>query len=695
MMHKVQKEHRHIFANFKESFKNFLTLVIMQLKEQFSFSLKADKKGTITKLILFGVLFIAITAIIAVTIFLLGYLGILGKGILPVTIFNIFLYLILILSIFSCIHRMTKSLFFSEDNQVLLTYPVNSGIIFLSKITVFFIVELAKNFIMIVPLCLAYAIINGLPFYFYFWMILAFLIISFIPVALGAVLSIPYMYVLSFFKKSQYIPGVLAMLTLITLTVFLFIGLSKMPTDLKIMTNWSTVYYPNVENFTRAVEDYAGPLFYFPLLIFGYMGYSVNADPRTLNVIVPQTGIVLLCFVGVIIVGLVLGYLLAKPLFFKMATKPFEYKKILINHSYKIDLSKDNIHEAAFRPMLKYPISKKDKEGIVTKLSRLLRKINYEEKIFLRQKIVPNRILKFLNKYASHLKFEQVNKKEITDFGYLIHIRNGVPFLVLVKGIKGKIASAYDPNYLSAKNHKFHYLPAIFFKEVLLDLRTPGRFLSNFMLFIITPLAVALLNAIFGAINTSFQGESFTIMFNVLIIMLIVLASNVSIASIYSREGKASYMLKAMPIDYMKALASKLIIRSVIVVASLLVTSIIYNSYSDLHYLRADLLFFSFVFVYLGHLIWSAELDFMNPQDRLYSEVGANVTNPNETISSVLTFIISFAFMGITFFLVSREIRTAFYQILIISFIFFATRVALFVLKIRGYGTSRSERRDN
>ena len=186
-----------------------------------------------------------------------------------------------------------------------------------------------------------------------------------------------------------------------------------------------------------------------------------------------------------------------------------------------------------------------------------------------------------------------MNKKEITDFGYLIHIRNGVPFLVLVKGIKGKIASAYDPNYLSAKNHKFHYLPAIFFKEVLLDLRTPGRFLSNFMLFIITPLAVALLNAIFGAINTSFQGESFTIMFNVLIIMLIVLASNVSIASIYSREGKASYMLKAMPIDYMKALASKLIIRSVIVVASLLVTSIIYNSYSDLHYLRADLLFFS------------------------------------------------------------------------------------------------------
>ncbi len=695
MMNKVQKEHRHIFANFKESFKNFLTLVIMQLKEQFSFSLKADKKGTVTKLILFGVLFIAITATIAVVIFLLGYLRVLGNGILPVTIFNVFLYLVLILSTFSCIHRMTKSLFFSEDNQVLLTYPVNSGIIFLSKITVFFIVELVRNFLMIVPLCLAYGIINGLPFYFYFWLILVFLIISFIPVALGAVLSIPYMYILSFFKKSQYIPGILAMLALISLAVLLFIGLSKMPTDLKILTNWATVYYPQVENFTRTVEDYSGPLFYFALLIFGYMGYQINADPRSLNVVVPQTGIVLLCFVGVIVLGLVLGYLLAKPLFFKMATKPFEYQKILISHSYKIDLSKDNIHEAAFRPMLKYPISKKDKEGIVNKLSRLLRKVNHEEKLFLRQQVAPNRILKFLNKYAKNLKFEQVSKSEINDFGFLIQIRNGVPFLVLVKGIKDKTASAYDPNYLGAKNHKLHYLPAIFLKEVILDLRTPGRFLSNFMLFIITPLSIALLNAIFGAINTSFQGESFTIMFNVLIIMLIALASNVSVASIYSREGKASYMLKAMPIDYMKALTSKLIIRGVIVVASLLVTSIIYSNYSSIHYLRPDLLFFSFAFVYLGHLLWSAELDFMNPQDRLYSEVGANVTNPNEAISSVLTFIISFVFMGITFFLVSREIRTAFYQILIISFIFFAARLTLFILKIRGYGTSRAERRDN
>ena len=215
------------------------------------------------------------------------------------------------------------------------------------------------------------------------------------------------------------------------------------------------------------------------------------------------------------------------------------------------------------------------------------------------------------------------------------------------------------------------------------------------MLFIITPLSVALLNAIFRAINASFQGQTFTIMFNVLIVSLITLASNVSMASIYSREGATSYMLKAAPINYMSMLGFKLLIRAIIVVASIIVTSIIYNYYSTLTYLRADLLCLSFIFIYLGHLFWSAELDFMNPQDRLYSEVGVNVNNPNERTSAILTFIISLLFMGITWFLASKEINYAFIKIMLISLAFFLIRVFLFIIKIIGYGTSRAERRND
>ena len=166
-------------------------------------------------------------------------------------------------------------------------------------------------------------------------------------------------------------------------------------------------------------------------------------------------------------------------------------------------------------------------------------------------------------------------------------------------------------------------------------------------------------------------------------------------ASIYSREGKTSYMLKVMPVNYMSALAFKLMIRATIVVLSLALTMILYSNYCKINFVRYDLLFFTFVFIYLGHLLWSAELDFMNPKDNLYATLGQNVNNPNETTSAILTFIIAFAMMGISFFLISTEVSNAFIKLFLIGLVFFLVRLGLFILKILAYGTSRAERRDN
>ena len=169
------------------------------------------------------------------------------------------------------------------------------------------------------------------------------------------------------------------------------------------------------------------------MLVLGYFGYVHSGNPHSLKIVNGNTPLVLLGFIGVIIILLAISYLLARPLFFKMATKPFEYQKKLINHNYKINLEKAELSDKAFRPKLVYPISKKDRDGIINKLSRLLRRINREEKLFLRRKIDNKRILRFLNKYSRSLKFEMIDVSEITDFGYVVEKRNAVPFLVLVK----------------------------------------------------------------------------------------------------------------------------------------------------------------------------------------------------------------------------------------------------------------------
>ena len=256
----------------------------------------------------------------------------------------------------------------------------------------------------------------------------------------------------------------------------------------------------------------------------------------------------------------------------------------------------------------------------------------------------------------------------------------------------------YDPNYLSKKNHKRNSLVSTLFKDLLLDIRVPENILNNYLLFIITPLAVLVLNSVFAAMKQSTNGQLYTIFFNGLIITMILCASNVSMASIYSREGSVSYLLKASPTNYMKSLTTKLMVRMIIVIASIIFTMIIYSQKCSLSFVRFDLLFFSFLFVYLGHLLWSAELDYMNPQDRLYAEIGqqqGNVSNPNETLSAILTFIISAVFALIIFFFCNENPINAFVKIFFVALIFFIARLGLFIFKIIGYGTSRNERTNN
>lgn len=688
-------------------FKGFNTLVIMQLKDRLNLSFNADKKAALTKMILFFLLLVGATGIIYLLFYVLNLLGIFGQtGYVPVSMFNVIFYLIITLNILSCIARFTNSLFFSEDNQFLMTYPVNGSTIFLSKLVVFYIVELIKSFSMIVPLFVAYGIVYGFPFYYFPWVFLCFLVIALLPVAIASLLCIPYMLIKMFFKKFQFIQGIAALIGLIAVTVLIFYVVNLLPEDLQIALKWNTVYFPNIVQFTKTVESYLGPLVFLSTMILGYIPNKID-HPSLLPHLTPNNVFALLGIIGACALLFVLSYFAVKPIFFSMASKPFEYKKVYIPHNFVINKNQENnLYESAIVPIYDHELSPSETEAEVKKLNKFLRKLNREEKLFIRRKIDLNRIVKFLRKYSKRKKDEKDTFKIVTleqfekdnSFGYIIQTRNEVPSLVLVEKHKGNMMHCYDPNYLGKKNHKYKSFVSSLIKDIVIDIRTPGNILNNYLLFIVTPIAILVLNSVFAAMKQSTSGQLYTILFNGLIITMILCASNVSMASIYSREGMASYLLKTSPTNYMKSLTTKLIIRMVIVAASIVFTMVIYSEKCSLTYVRFDLLFFSFLFIYLGHLLWCAELDYMNPQDRLYAEVGqqqGNVSNSNETTAAILTFLISGLFAFVIYFFCNENPSTAFIKVFFVALVFFIARLALFVLKIIGYGTSRNERTNN
>ena len=201
------------------------------------------------------------------------------------------------------------------------------------------------------------------------------------------------------------------------------------------------------------------------------------------------------------------------------------------------------------------------------------------------------------------------------------------------------------------KNRVMHKKLSSFFTEMIIAIKNPSRMFSNVGIMISIPLLTFLLNKIFYAMNTDSMGDSMVVAFNVLIILLVALNANTTAASIYSRDGRAAYLIKTQPTNPAIILFSKLMPDALFCIISLLATLVVLIISSGLGIANVVLLMLGIVFIYFAHLLYCAELDIMNPQYEIYATVGALDNNPNETLATLSAFIVSFVVAIATFLL--------------------------------------------
>ena len=535
----------------------------MQLKDKIDFSFLKSKKQTISKIVLSVLGFVLITAVI----FVLFYVSKLLKlfhliNIIPVSVVVIIFTVMELLSILSCTFRLMQNLYFAKDNQVLLTLPVTTNQVFTSKIIVFYLYELIKNLYFFVPLFLAYGLIAGLPIYFYLWLVVCWVLISALTVSISALLSI-FAMLISIFLKNFNIIKIFLFLTIVGLGIWGIVEIINLiPANLDLVGSWGTIFW-EIQDFLSAFTTKMYPFTKLTEMVVG--GY-VGIQPKLFSL---TTLWVFLSVLATIVLCIALAFLISKPLFFRMASKPFEYRKITLERRNK-------------------------------------------------------------------------NKK-----------RNS--FLSSVR------------------------------MEILNLFRTSEEFVSLLGTAIALPIMILLLNKLFSAMSTSLQGDNMTVSFNFLIILLIALASNGKIASIYSREGSASYLIKTRPSEYRKSLIAKLVPSVVIMSLSILISVGVFRIFSKLSIFNTVLLGLSAVFIYLLHLFWSAEMDVMNPQSAQYATTGSHVSNPNETKSSIAMFFLAFLFFAISLFLSGESINNAWIKVVLIALALLVYRVWSFVNKIKYY----------
>ena len=674
----------------KKTVANIKTLVAMQLKESLSFSFKSDLKGSLTKLILYVLGIGAITGVIAAILMVLNLLGVLGiGGFVPMPMWNVVFFVLLLLNLLACISKVTDALFFSTDNQILLTMPVSPNHVFISKIIVFVFNELIRNCFSLLPWLLSFGIANGMPLYYYPWLIVVMLILSILPVAIASLLSIPTIYIKAFLKRFPWAQSLIVLGVLVTATVFVFRFAEAVSSieDLRISQTWNTVYFPAITDFSQKFENALHPLVHLTHLAVGYTGKGAT-NPHLMTVFTPYTGFVLLSLLGIIIAFFLVSNFIAKPLYFSMATKSFEFAKPSFRHRYyrgKRFLSK----LTPYRIDADGNFSDEERGRFLeTILNKAVRKhLSCDDK---------DALVQSLNELAKGKAVFRLGEGPVSDVSgtCLVFVQEEHTERLAVMRPTRHGARLYCPHHVWRKNIGKPSFFSFLLKEILVDMRSYDTVAAAYLLFIVGPVAILILNSIFSSMRTSFQGQTFTVLFNALIICLVFLASNVSMASVYSREGRANYQLRSSPINYTRTLASKLFLRAVVLTGSMIFTIIIYANHNTLNAMRFDLLFFSFYFVYLGHLLWSAELDFVSPQVELYADAGGKLTiNPNEAKSSASAVILSAIFAGLAFFFMRESATMGFYHLLIVAILFLLARIVLFYTKIRAYSTGTYEGR--
>ena len=310
----------------------FFALVAIQYRDKNDTSWTHSTKTIIQKLVFVILKFVLIFAVVAIMLRLVATIFMMRATVMK--FYLIFLGLYTILNLLSVTFALVKSLYHAEDNKVLATYPTSSASLFLSKILVFELFELKKSFDILLPITLGF-IFTGVYFKamtigMMFWAIIPLIIVVTITVLLGALLSIPALYIYNILKKHALIE-LLAIIVLAGAIVYgLVYVINLIPEnkgDIDINRSYAVIKEA-IDSFTVLFAKALYPVNYAYRAI---VGESLNSSLSNVvtGLTVARVGIML----GVSVVLFVLVFFIIKPFYFVMMTKTFEFNKDIIDNA--------------------------------------------------------------------------------------------------------------------------------------------------------------------------------------------------------------------------------------------------------------------------------------------------------------------------------------------------------------------------
>ena len=552
--------------------KHLKALVLMQLKDKLDLGFVKSKKLLIRKIVFTLVKFAAVAGVALLVRWLLGMLMNFAASETP-RLMVVLVTFLLGISCITCTVELVRSLYFADDNRVLITYPVPGNLIFVSKLVVCYFYELAKEYLLVVPVLLGCGLlsIKTLTWVFIPWTLIIMIIVPAVPVLIGALLSIPALFIARFVGRHSVIKVALFAIGVGLATWGIAVLISLLPENINLINQGGELIF-KIKNFLLRFERAVLPASWLVYLITGKPGANL-----VYNVFAGRTFVILAGLIALIAVLFAVAFFLSRPLFFNMMSKSFEFEK---------------------------GASDKGK---------------------------PNK---------THGKW--------------------LTFII---------------------------------KEFKLCIANEEVFLPFLATYIAVPLLIFLLNKLYAAMDTRLKGQVMTYAFNLLIMLLPMLASNAVIATLFSKEGRAGYIKKTKPVNILMPIFAKLFFFMVLSVPSVIATTVVFGYFVSDMFRWYDLALLSAMLIFLqcAHILFSALLDIMRPQNEQYATVGESARNPNESASTLVAFILSAFFAGFGYMLFSEvtlstaTVTAAVIKLAAIALVLLAAMYTLFVRCISAF----------
>jgi hypothetical protein len=222
-------------------------------------------------------------------------------------------------------------------------------------------------------------------------------------------------------------------------------------------------------------------------------------------------------------------------------------------------------------------------------------------------------------------------------------------------------------------------------KEWLLSIRNLSEFINNYSFMFATPYVLYIMVSIFTAIDRNELGHSMTIAFSGFIVLILASASNTSSALAITQEGSEFVLLKTAPADTSNMAWAKiffnLIFSTVMIVISFIILILFCDRIKNPNVYW--LMMLAVIFINAGLILWSFQIDIVNPHLRecASNNNSSTVNNAAESIKIGLIITVFFTVLAVLFLMDGDNFLWQWFRIIGIAFVFLAARFYMF----RGY----------